>query len=352
MNRMKKILNQMTWESISEKRSLIFGFLTIMIFCYHFCEDALHLKGFPLILKPLGMYGNCAVDIFLLLSGLGLYYSFSKNSNILEFYKKRFVRVLVPYLMLALPYLIWKDFFVSFQPIEFFLDWFLITAFQPSNRQCWFVAAILIFYLLYPLVHKLINDKGRNALIVIGVVMMLTILLYYAADPVYQTVEVALTRFPVFIMGSYLGTLSRQGVPIGKRTMWHLFLILPIAGMIKVVLYVLSRKLGIELPYIDRFWLGYVGLAILFFATVFFNLVEGKKKLQGFFLFFGTISLEMYVAHVQVRRAFFHYVQSQSIGVYILGYALCIIPLGLLMAVAVSRLYRRLFDQKAAKERS
>ena len=60
----------------------------------------------------------------------------------------------------------------------------------------------------------------------------------------------------------------------------------------------------------------------------------------------------MYVAHVQVRRAFFHYVQSQSIGVYILGYALCIIPLGLLMAVAVSRLYRRLFDQKAAKERS
>lgn len=111
MNNMKKILSQMTWESVSQKRNLIFGFLTVMIVCYHFCEDTLRLKGFPLILKPLGMYGNCGVDIFLLLSGMGLYYSFSKNSNILEFYKKRFVRVLVPYLMLALPYLIWKDFF-------------------------------------------------------------------------------------------------------------------------------------------------------------------------------------------------------------------------------------------------
>ena len=349
MNNMKKILSQMTWESVSQKRNLIFGFLTILIVCYHFCEDALHLKGFPLILKPLGMYGNCGVDIFLLLSGMGLYYSFSKNSNILEFYKKRFVRVLVPYLMLALPYLIWKDFFVSFQPKDFLADWFLLTAFQPSNRQCWFVAAILIFYLLYPFIHKLINDKKKNMVMIVGVVMILTIVLYYTANSVYQTVEVALTRFPIFIMGSYLGTLSKQKVPIGKRTMCHLFLILPIAGVIKVGLYVLSKKFSIDLPFIDRFWLGYIAWAVLFFATVFFIMVEGNNKLQRFFLFFGAISLEMYIAHVQMRRVFFHYVQSESIYVYILGYGLCIIPFGILMAMAVNRLYRKLTEMKAAK---
>ena len=222
----------------------------------------------------------------------------------------------------------------------------MITAFKPSNRQCWFVAAIIIFYLLYPFVHKLINDKCVNTFIIVGVVMVMTIALYYANNKIYQTVEVALTRFPAFIIGSYLGTLSKHKVPINKHTLWHFFMILPIAGSIKVLLFVLSRKCNIELPYLDRYLLVYMGMAILFFATVFFVMVEEKKLLQRFFLFFGGISLEMYIAHVQVRRVFFHYVQSQNIGVYLLGYLLCIIPLGILMAIATNRLYRMMFGKK------
>lgn len=41
---------------------------------------------------------------FLFLSGFGLYYSFCKNNNKRTFYLKRFNRVLLPYVIMCLPF--------------------------------------------------------------------------------------------------------------------------------------------------------------------------------------------------------------------------------------------------------
>lgn len=46
----------------------------------------------------IGFYG---VDIFLFLSGLGVYYSLTKRPNVLGFYKARLVRILPAYIIVA-----------------------------------------------------------------------------------------------------------------------------------------------------------------------------------------------------------------------------------------------------------
>ncbi|MCD8008844.1 MAG: acyltransferase, partial [Clostridiales bacterium] len=137
---------ELRWDTLLEYRGIMFGILAVLIVVYHCCEDMLNGGFCPIFLKPLAMYGNCGVDAFLVLSGIGLYCSYTKEPSTIRFYKKRGLRVVVPYLIIALPYVIWKDIVLNFSITKFLKDWFLITAFTQENRQCWFVALIIIMY--------------------------------------------------------------------------------------------------------------------------------------------------------------------------------------------------------------
>ena len=56
-------------------------------------------------LKPGFLYK----EIFVFLSGMGLYYSFSKDSNVKKFYIKRYKRILIPYVIVAIAFWGIKD---------------------------------------------------------------------------------------------------------------------------------------------------------------------------------------------------------------------------------------------------
>ena len=74
------------------------GMAILSILIFHYTEDCYTVGiNYSGIVKLYKTYiGSSGVDIFLLLSGLGLYYSFSKNNSIKDFYSKRLKRVLVP----------------------------------------------------------------------------------------------------------------------------------------------------------------------------------------------------------------------------------------------------------------
>ena len=76
--------------SLTEYRNELFGIATLMIVLCH----SVSIVPFPESLGHLISYGTMGVNIFLFLSGIGLYYSLKNNGDYLEFYKKRFVRVL------------------------------------------------------------------------------------------------------------------------------------------------------------------------------------------------------------------------------------------------------------------
>ena len=87
---MKKIKIK-TFELFSKYRTLIMGLATLSVLIFHYTDDkriyAYGFEGLTFLYNRLVSSGG--VDIFLLMSGLGLYYSWKKNPNYKEFISKR-----------------------------------------------------------------------------------------------------------------------------------------------------------------------------------------------------------------------------------------------------------------------
>jgi len=81
---------------LSEQRSAIMGIAMIWVVLYHY-----QLQG-PLA-APFRL-GFTGVDLFMFVSGLGLYFSLSKDDNVKRFYKMRLLRILPIYYLIGLVY--------------------------------------------------------------------------------------------------------------------------------------------------------------------------------------------------------------------------------------------------------
>ena len=114
------------------KRIRYFDLLRCISFCfiifYHMISQLYFSRLFPLD-KVLPFYENdnmniamLGVAVFFILSGAGLAYSTGENFDIRRFYKKRFIRILIPFYITYISYFIYKVIttgsFTSFFPPE------------------------------------------------------------------------------------------------------------------------------------------------------------------------------------------------------------------------------------------
>lgn len=100
------------------KRIRYFDLLRCISFCfiifYHMISQLYFSRLFPLD-KVLPFYENdnmniamLGVAVFFILSGAGLAYSTGENFDIRRFYKKRFIRILIPFYITYISYVIYK----------------------------------------------------------------------------------------------------------------------------------------------------------------------------------------------------------------------------------------------------
>lgn len=83
-----------TWGLLSKYRNELYGFSIIWIILFH--GIILKKCSLPTSLKLLEDFlkrGNLGVEIFLFLSGCCLYFSMKEDDNILNFYRKRLLRI-------------------------------------------------------------------------------------------------------------------------------------------------------------------------------------------------------------------------------------------------------------------
>ena len=73
--------NLFTLKDISTYRSELMGWAIVWIMMLHFTFTQIKPLGF------LAQYGFAGVDIFMLVSGFGLFFSLEKNSHIIHFIK-------------------------------------------------------------------------------------------------------------------------------------------------------------------------------------------------------------------------------------------------------------------------
>lgn len=249
-------------------RSYILGIAILMIVVYHlFCW----------VYNPIGRLnvGFVGVDLFLFFSGLGLTYSYEKNT-IKEFYKRRVQKIYPPYLIVSI--LIIGITTTSYRPLsDFIVKTFLQLStlsyyVRPEESIDWYLNSIFLFYLLFPLFYKLSKKYGMRLYWGTAIVVTAVLASLYAwmHHPVYWKYDCFISRIPIFCLGITFGIRKFDEKRSTKFALWILLFVLPLrhvsttfsVSFLAPLLIILCSKLATRFPSRKMEYLGKHSLEI------------------------------------------------------------------------------------------
>lgn len=319
----------LSWELLSKYRKELFGISTIMILILYgnSMQWAVQMKFvYQIILQ-----GNIGVDIFLFLSGIGLWFSFSKDQNIKEFYRKRVRRLLPSWICIAVPCFFIMDFVVDKHRFGQFIMDVSTLSFWTDERGMWFISFIIICYLCYPFIYKILNGKNafvKILLICMGTVAINLIMYFYFTD-YFVRLEIAVSRCVIFILGCCSAPPCNEKrklpvtVPICCLIVYVLLRIFIVIFM-KNVSVIEFKTTMIRYAYIPAV------IAIVFLVPAILEWIN-STFIKKVFRWFGEISLEVYLAHAGIQQIYLNipFGKEHTSALY---YYFMIVPVSILFA--------------------
>lgn len=286
---------------ISKYRSVLMGIAILMImFCHFDVAQSHHDIPVNFIARTFHTF-TVGVDIFLFLSGVGLYYSFTKKkTTYIDFQKKRIVRLFPLYFVIAgITYFI-SDLIINNLDIGKFLrDLFFVSWFTDASTRYWYILAIAIFYLAFPFLYKYIHggSNGFIKTILFSICWFIAVETICCFVPEVFIFRIALERLPIFIFGIYCGKLSYNRIKLRKVTIITVWIGgYLLFGVSKTFLF---NSIAEQFYYPVR---AFLSLSIIITVIIFFELL--KKRMIKFhsllvtvFSWFGNITLELYLLH-------------------------------------------------------
>lgn len=291
--------NTKSIELINKYRGQIMGISALWIVVYHTWYRMFAPETSPKLLyymelavTKLGYFG---VDIFFLLSGIGLSYSIVKHST-KQFLLRRFRRLAYPVLIAAAGQAIMEGW--SFP--EYLFRASGIGLFIGKNYFLWFISAITATYLLFPLYWRFFS-RSRSKLRFTALFIIAWYLGSVLLDGVIPS-KVALLLMPrvqPFVLGVFFGWAQQNGGLKMSRRVFN-------------IAAVLSAAAGTALGWLNTihsvgfFRLqpnGFIpGILVAFGFTVLLAELSGlldragraTRGVNGFFGFYGRSSLEIY----------------------------------------------------------
>lgn len=254
------------------------------------------------ILTFIRRMGFIGVDVFLLLSGIGMVYSYEKEKrDILIFWKRRIRRILMPMLIAAVCYGITDHW--SFREFIEYVSGYHYYMVVLEKSFLWFYFAIATFYLLFPLYYKLFDiSSDKNVFTVMMICIWLALGLTaqgHIRDDLYWMIN----RIPIFLTGIWLGNRLREGKTEIKG---YIYLIMAAALVLGYYLeyLILYREQKMLLPYSEFGLAAYLsGISFAFLWAKGFAVLDritnniGRHIGKGIIKicsFFGRISYEFY----------------------------------------------------------
>lgn len=301
----------MSLNIISRYRSVLFGISIISIILFHYCED--YVNAFQngnvgsnlIVFGYYKMISSLGVEVFIFLSGLGLFYSMSNNSNVIRFYEKRVKRLIVPYVFVGIIFWGVFDLILNKEGITRFIrDFTFVTFFTEGQRTIWFIGVIFIFYLVFPLVYKLILSQAgviKTLILIIGIYGINYSILQLWPN-IYYNIEIGIMRFPIFILGALCAYLIKNDVQNQNKIM--IFFAIAIGLALKLA------DVFVDMPqYWSRIITTFYAIALILIVCIIVDKLHWQK-FNSAMEKVGEYSLELYMIHVCLRKI------MKSIGVY------------------------------------
>lgn len=291
-------------EGLSKHRTALMGIaITFIMLCHNTVAvpQSLHhaWRIFSQILQ-------CGVDIFLLLSGLGLFYSFRKRPKVITFWVKRYSKILPPYFIVVLLFgIIWVAWLKRMVLAVYAYRYCLITFYIDGELGLWFISAILMLYAVFPMLYAFLQKypKAFVSLCIIIAIGSLT-MSYLNCPPGLAIInEILVCRIPEFLMGMVIAKAILDGKTptVSSVYIWLLWIVSTIL------------IIGVFITAPTNYWV-IVRLLFLPFTlsgmlllTTPFDKYGKSKHFYGFFCFLGGITLEIYLLHERILTTVNHF---------------------------------------------
>ena len=132
------------------------------------------MSGIPSVVMKLAGIGGTGVHVFFMCSGIGLYMSYlRRRTTFLEFMKKRFWKIYVPYIIVVFisflaPWMYRSDRVYALMSHVFLYKMFLPEYEESYGVHFWFVSTIIQFYLVFIPMCR-IKEKIKNNIAFIAI---------------------------------------------------------------------------------------------------------------------------------------------------------------------------------------
>lgn len=165
----------------------------------------------------INIFSSFCVPTFILLSGLVLFYNYYPKKfgwkEAKEFYLKRMLYIVIPYVTISLIYYVANHYYVGKVPTEIVIDFMKKLVTGRANYQLYYMVVIIQFYLAFPLFLVLLKRfpwlaKGSIWLGFLGQ----WIFWYFNSNYIHysRTSIISFTYFSYFFVGAFIGIYYEQ----------------------------------------------------------------------------------------------------------------------------------------------
>lgn len=294
--------------NISRFRAEQMGAAMLFVILFHVALD----RGDPFY--GLRRCGNVGVDIFLFLSGVGLWFAWTKTAapSVAGFYRRRFVRIVPTWLVCATAFYLpdWlgtRRFSTSLPDLigDITVNW---DFWLHDELTFWYVPAIMALYLAAPWYMRLVGRhpvyRWLPLLMVVWCVMVEWVL------PIHRAVghlEIFWSRVPIFFIGINFGPLVKERRTVGGDAVW--LLLAAFLMTFGTCLYLEQVRHGHFPLFVERMlYIPFTVCSVLVMNRIFRRTPQWINRC---FAFVGALSLEAYLIHIHFVLA---HVQPLGLG--------------------------------------
>ena len=286
-------------KSIDSLRALaILGVLLIHTTTRTLEASGFNISGFSWTLF-LNQIARFAVPLFFIISGFVLELSYRPESY-WSFIKRRFSKIFIPYA-------VWSTFYYLIIYNQNHDNFFKVILTGDSSYQLYFIPTLCIFYLLYPLVHKVYKFITNKFvfLLLMGLQIYLLYFDYFIREfDLPDPLRIALLAYFFFILGIIAaGNLGKINIFVKK---WR-YVVPVITAFLGAYVFWEGRSrylaTGNYLAYYSQ-WRPSILLYTILTALTFYYLFEHTKFKDSVIAVFSKHSFFVFFVHVAILEMF------------------------------------------------
>ena len=309
---------------LSNQRNGIYGIAIVLICIFHLnnvLSEGVQIVSF--ISRTASFFFdmfNIGVDIFLFMSGFGLFYSMRKDTHAVSFYTKRLLRIIPAYWTgLILFYTVTYICTSAVDVKTLIMKLFMIDFYVSGDQFLWYPVFIIVLYALFPLYFKHADTLNKKR-IVFAAVLILCIASHFLPGMEHSRFDMAKDRIPVFILGTIIaqkGFEDQKSVLVRGLTPKHI-----LAAGIMILVFLDVLILYIENYYLkpyDFLYLIYLPLSCLLLIVFTLILKAGRiRTVKTVIGKAGGLSYEIYIGHESLLAVMKQYMSIENKAVFVL----------------------------------